>query len=100
MDYVVKSAFFSRSADLRQFAPRISLAEYDQRAGRAMVVLGSVSGAEYVATRPLFCDAKGCSAVDAAGNILFSDTNHVTDRGAGLIVGELGRVLMQPRAQQ
>jgi peptidoglycan/LPS O-acetylase OafA/YrhL len=99
MDYVVKSAFFSRSADLRPFAPQISLAEYDNRAGRAMDVLRSITGAEYVATRPLFCGAQGCSALDAAGNILFSDTNHVTERGAGLIVAELARVLARPRAQ-
>jgi peptidoglycan/LPS O-acetylase OafA/YrhL len=100
MDYVVKRAFFSRSADLRQFAPRISLAEYERRSGGAMQVLQRVSGAEHVATRPLFCGAQDCAAVDAAGNILFSDTNHVTDRGAARIVAELSRQLAQPRAQR
>jgi peptidoglycan/LPS O-acetylase OafA/YrhL len=100
MDYVVKKAFFSRSPDLQAFAPRISLVEYDNRSGLAMEVLRSVTGAEYISTRPLFCGLDGCSALDGAGKILFSDTNHVTDRGADRIVAELSKLLSTPRAHQ
>jgi peptidoglycan/LPS O-acetylase OafA/YrhL len=100
MDFVVKSAFFSRSTDLREFAPHISLEDYESRSGRALAVLRDVKGVEYVATGPLFCGAQSCSAVDDGGNILFSDTNHVTDRGAARIVAELQRVLMQGGERQ
>jgi hypothetical protein len=93
MDYVVKKAFFSRSANLRAFAPQISIQEYEQRTAEITEVFEQLRGAELLETRGLFCGPQLCDSVDADGSILFSDTNHVTNYGARLIVHEIERAV-------
>ena len=41
----------------------------------------------------IFCDETNCNSVSSAGNVLFSDSNHVTEFGGRVIASRIVEAL-------
>jgi peptidoglycan/LPS O-acetylase OafA/YrhL len=66
--------------------PTIELSEYHERNREVFEIFKDIEDASFIVMRPLFCGDTICESVSADGELLFNDTNHVTDYGARLVV--------------
>jgi peptidoglycan/LPS O-acetylase OafA/YrhL len=69
--------------------PTRSLRDYNERNMEVLEIFGRLKDVSVVETKNLFCSEIECVSVGPEGNILFSDTNHVTEFGAKLIAKEI-----------
>ena len=89
MPTILKHVRFGESADIQANAPVVSLAEYAERNAEVLAAFKDLPNITLVDSSSVFCNAETCSSVDVAGNILYSDTNHVTEFGARLLVQKI-----------
>ena len=67
----------------------ISTSEYNERNKEVQSIFGQLNNVSFIRTKKLFCNKEVCSGVSADKNILFSDSNHVTEYGAKRIIDQL-----------
>ncbi|WP_445775343.1 acyltransferase family protein [Shewanella sp.] len=89
MPTILKYVRFGGSADIQAHAPVVSVAEYAERNALVLAAFKDLRNVTLVDSSSVFCNAETCSSVDVAGNILYSDTNHVTEFGARLLVQQI-----------
>ena len=90
IESISRKVFFGASiANVESYAPRISLNDYQQRNAEIEPIFEKLKGVSFVETKDLFCSDRECSSVSRNGEILFSDTNHLTQRGAELVASRL-----------
>lgn len=81
------------ASDMTAFAPRIGVESYRQRNAMVTAAWARLGGVSFVETESIFCHDRECRSMGKDGDILFSDTNHLTEDGAQLLVGEIMRQL-------
>ena len=76
------------SEDLAKL-PEVSIPDYLSRNEEVNYVFDRIRNVKLIDTKNIFCSTITCKSLDESGNILFSDTNHVTEHGARLIVDQI-----------
>lgn len=71
----------------------ITVEKYNVRNQAVQSIFSGLDGVDFVDVKPLFCGKLYCQGVAPQGNILFSDTNHLTEKGAKIITDELWRLM-------
>ena len=67
----------------------INATEYNERNKEVQSVFRQLNNVSFIKTNKLFCNKNVCSGVSVDRNILFSDSNHVTEYGAKRIIDQL-----------
>lgn len=78
---------------------RLELERYMARNGLARTILQDVAaafGATVIDPMPLYCDATECRTVDATGQALYSDGNHLSYAGGLPLAAALGDAILAP----
>ena len=86
-DYIAKVHHFKKDINVNNII--ISIEEYKKRNIEVLTAFQKLLNVDFVKTSDLFCENNQCSGISQDGEILFSDTNHVTSSGAELIVEKL-----------
>lgn len=80
-------------ADVVAFAPHIADASYRARNTEVFAVFKGLSGVDLIDSSQLFCADAVCRSATPRGEVLFSDTNHVTEYGASMVAREIQKRL-------
>ena len=80
-------------ADILSFAPRISAQSYLDRNEEVLGSFSRLPNVTVVQVSDIFCDETNCNSVSSAGNVLFSDSNHVTEFGGRVIASRIVEAL-------
>ncbi len=75
------------------FAPTVPVAEYNVRNAEVMSAFKRLENVTFVQTSEIFCSTEICRSVDPHGTILFSDSNHLSEAGAKLLVNKIMALL-------
>jgi peptidoglycan/LPS O-acetylase OafA/YrhL len=99
MPTILKHVRFSGSDNSHAGAPEVSLPDYLDRNAEVLAAFKDLTNITLVDSARLFCDTDMCSSVDSNGHILYSDTNHLTEFGAQVVVRQLMKSIGQPSTQ-
>lgn len=86
MDTLFKIRLFGESS---AWTPTISKQQYLARNANVLAVFQQIPHVDFIESASLFCHDNLCNSVDNLGRPLFSDSNHVSEYGAGLIATDI-----------
>lgn len=79
----------SDRSKISDYSPKISFFEYAERNREVFSAFQSIRNVNYISVKEIFCSVLECISATPGGDLLFSDTNHVTNYGAVLIANKI-----------
>lgn len=88
MDSVARQIIKNKNSEIYKH-PSITLDDYYKRNKKIENIFSKISNVNFLESKDFLCKINTCSSKDEKGNILYSDTNHLTYNGSKRIVDPL-----------